>query len=166
MKRFNLIVFLLTFLTIPLFAQDIQNPEFEKAVKDILSFSVPTISCEELNANYEDYLLLDARSPVEFKVSHLKGAKWVGYEDFSIKSIKGIDPATKIVIYCSVGYRSEKIAERLQRLGYENVQNLYGSIFEWTNQGYPLYKGKKTTKKVHAVDADWAKWVEKGEKIF
>jgi rhodanese-related sulfurtransferase len=165
MKRF---VYLLTLLTLsfPLFAQDIQNPEFEQAVKDILSFSVPNISCEDLNADYDEYLILDARTAEEYKVSHLKGAKRVGYDDFSVKSLKGIDKSTKIVIYCSVGYRSEKIGERLMRMGYSNVLNLYGSIFEWNNQAYPLYKGKKKTTKIHAVDADWAKWVKQGEKVF
>ncbi len=50
-----------------------------------------------------------------------------------------IGEESKVVVYCSVGYRSEKIAEKLKAAGYKNVFNLYGGIFEWENQNLPVY---------------------------
>lgn len=66
----------------------------------------------------------------------------------------------KIVVYCSIGYRSEKIAERIQAMGYE-VSNLYGSIFEWVNQGNQIVDNTgKETKELHTYNRKWSKWVE------
>ena len=47
--------------------------------------------------------------------------------------VEDIARESTIVVYCSVGYRSEKIAEELDKLGFTNVSNLYGGIFEWIN---------------------------------
>ena len=51
-----------------------------------------------------------------------------------------------------IGVRSEQIGEQLKAMGYDNIKNLYGGIFEWTNQGYPVFKGNQQTLKVHAYD--------------
>jgi hypothetical protein len=63
-------------------------------------------------------------------------------------------------VYCSIGYRSEKIGEQLQKLGYKNVYNLYGSLFAWVNRGYEVVDiNNKSTYTVHGYDAKWAKWI-------
>ena len=54
----------------------------------------------------------------------------------------GIAKDAPIVTYCSVGYRSGKMAERLQAAGYTNVRNLEGSIFKWANEHRPLVRGE------------------------
>ena len=77
---------------------------------------------------------------------------------------KNIPKEKNIVIYCSIGYRSEKIGEKLLRLGYKNVYNLYGSIFEWANEKYPLVGSNgKTTDRVHGYNKSWSKWVTNEE---
>jgi len=69
-----------------------------------------------------------------------------------------------MVVYCSIGYRSEKIGEKLLRLGYKNVYNLYGSIFEWANEKYQLVGSNgKTTNRVHSYNKSWSKWVTNEE---
>jgi hypothetical protein len=65
-------------------------------------------------------------------------------------------------LYCSIGYRSEKIGEKLKDAGYTNVQNLFGSIFEWVNQELPVENSKdEIVKKVHTYNRLWGKWVDK-----
>ena len=49
-------------------------------------------------------------------------------------------------------YRSEKIGKKLKKLGFKNVVNLYGGIFEWVNSGYPVYDSKGETEKIHPYD--------------
>lgn len=67
----------------------------------------------------------------------------------------------KIVLYCSVGYRSEKIGEKLQKMGYTDVNNLFGSLFEWVNRGYKVVdKDGNETQKVHTYNKDWSQWVD------
>lgn len=111
-------------------------------------------------------VLLDSREPGEFAVSHIKGARCVGYDDFDMSALKDIPKDTEIVVYCSVGYRSEKIGEKLLEEGFTNVSNLYGGIFNWVNAGNPVVDGNGATPKVHAYNKKWGQWLEKGEKVY
>jgi rhodanese-related sulfurtransferase len=145
----------------------IRNPNFDETIKSYLDFSVPIISVDSLYKNYNNYILLDARAKSEYEVSHLPGAHYIGYKKPQLSVVKNLDTSKNIVLYCSIGYRSEVIAKKLQKKGY-NVINLYGSIFEWVNKGYPLQdENGLDTKTVHGYDKSWSKWVENKEyKIF
>jgi len=127
---------------------------------------VPLVSCEDAS-QMTDALFLDARAYEEFKISHIAKARWVGYEEFKLDKVKSIDRTQPIVIYCSVGVRSERIGKKLLAAGFTNVQNLYGSLFEWVNQDYPIVDMKgQPTQKVHAYSRTWGMWLNKGEKVF
>ena len=94
----------------------------------------------------------------------IHGIFGIGEEKFKEKGIKEIAKDAKIVTYCSVGYRSERIGEKLQKAGFTDVSNLKGSIFKWVNEGNALEdKDGNTTDKVHGFNKDWGKWV-KGDK--
>ena len=99
-------------------------------------------------------LLLDARTLEEYRVSHLLNAKPVS-NNLQDLIDGGIDLATPIVVYCSVGYRSAAIARRLQAIGYQNVFNLNGSIFQWVNENRSVYREGKEVNKVHPYDKFW-----------
>lgn len=114
----------------------------------------------------ETALFLDTREKEEFEVSHIKGAKWVGYETFSMESIQDIPRDQPIVVYCSIGARSQDIGKRLKSAGYKGVYNLYGGIFHWVNEDYPVYKNEEQTNEVHAFSRIWGVWLEKGKKIY
>lgn len=145
------------------------NPKFEKKIDGLLSKSVPTLSCERLQQkiNTPNMYLLDAREPEEYAVSHLDKAQWVGYNTFKPENVKDVPKDAIVVVYCSIGYRSEKIGEQLKKLGYTKVYNLYGGIFEWSNRAYPLVnQSEKETENVHPYDSDWGRWVERGNKTY
>jgi len=144
-----------------------QDAAFKKVLDDHIAQTVPVISVDSLNQHLAEFTVLDAREIEEFEVSHIKNASYVGYNNFSIKKISKEIPTNKpIVVYCSIGYRSEKIGEQLQKKGYK-VYNLYGGIFHWTNQGYEVVdSSKKTTKKVHGYDKNWGKWLTKSEVVY
>lgn len=164
--------FLLALLGFPLLmtAQDLTiNPKFEQKIESIISKKVPTISCDRLEQKLATpkLYILDAREQDEFEVSHLKDAIWVGYNRVEEEALTKVPKDATVVVYCSIGYRSGKIGERLQKQGYTKVYNLYGGIFEWSNKGYPMVdNSNKVTPKVHAYNKDWGKWVEKGEKVY
>jgi rhodanese-related sulfurtransferase len=100
-------------------------------------------------------VLLDTRPVEEFTVSHLQGAVRIDpdAEDFSMLDTLSSD--APIVTYCSVGYRSSGVAERLQAAGFTNVRNLEGSIFGWANEGRPVYRDGREVHEVHPFDAVW-----------
>lgn len=166
------IVFFIFLLSINSFSQK----NLQQLLKKYNTESVPYISVNELqkekpfdSAQGNSIIILDAREPKEFKVSHLKNAVCVGYDFFNLENtLKKLpkDKNTKIVVYCSLGIRSEDIAEKLQKEGYTNVFNLYGGIFEWKNQGNTIVNLQNNpTEKVHAFNKEWSKWLQKGEKI-
>jgi len=161
----RLLTFLLLLLPIAHHGQDTSvkpyctDKAFHKEVDGLLSHTVETIDVGLIKENPDAYLILDAREKEEFDVSHIPGAFWVGYNDFKITRV----PQDKrpVVIYCSVGYRSEKVGEIVKRHGHNKVYNLYGSIFEWANRGFPLCdKSDNSTQTVHTYNKAWSKWVD------
>lgn len=77
-------------------------------------------------------IILDARSEAEYAVSHLKNAERIDPNDPQLGVMKSKD--MPIVVYCSVGYRSARIAAWLEQAGFTHVYNLEGSIFQWANE--------------------------------
>ncbi|MEO5910537.1 MAG: rhodanese-like domain-containing protein [Pelobium sp.] len=148
-----------------LFAQ-IKNEDYKEMLDSIYAHSVPLITVDSLK-HLKNAYVLDTREKDEFEVSHLKNARNVGYIWFDMRKVYDIPKDATIVVYCSVGYRSEKIGEKLIKDGYHHVYNLYGSIFEWSNEGNPLYKsnGVQTTE-VHTYSKKWSKWLDKGTKVY
>ncbi len=141
------------------------DPEFDKLLEGMLSHKVPELAVDDLR-NTKGLLFLDAREAREFQVSHIPDALWVGYDDFTLARLQGVDKGQPIVVYCSVGYRSERVAEKLLNAGFRQVSNLYGGIFEWANQGCALTDEQGPTRAVHAYNQDWGKWLKTGEKIY
>ena len=137
----------------------VNSEEFDKKISKTINFSIPVMGVDELVEMQEDVILLDARPQSEFDVSHIKGAKRIGYKKIDEAALKGIDKDEQIVVYCSIGYRSEKVGEQLLDMGFTNVSNLYGSIFEWVNEGNTVVNNEgKVTPKVHTYNKKWSKW--------
>jgi len=130
---------------------------------------IPYMTVDMLVENNNTIAILDAREQNEYNVSHLKNAVFVGYNHFNLaKTTKQLtNKQQPIVVYCSLGIRSEDIAEKLKKAGYTDVFNLYGGIFEWKNKGFSVFNlQNKETQKVHAYSKNWGKWLLKGEKIY
>lgn len=139
-----------------------------KELERLNNRTVPYMSVQELQARPE-ILVLDAREPKEFNTSHIKNALFVGFNKFDIKTVtrKVSNKNTPIVVYCSIGVRSEKIGEKLLKLGYKNVYNLYGGIFEYKNaNGTVVNNQKKATDSVHTYNKRWSEYLLKGVKVY
>ncbi|MEM9545133.1 MAG: rhodanese-like domain-containing protein [Bacteroidota bacterium] len=141
------------------------NPEFDQLVDSYLDYSIPVISVGDAYESKDNYVFLDTRELEEYTTSHIAGAVHIGYDDFDLKQIKSSIPTdANVIVYCSIGYRSEKIGQILKDNGYLNVLNLYGSIFEWVNQHRPVYsKNGQLSSDIHTYNRKWSKWVENEE---
>ena len=84
------------------------------------------ITMEELkNLEKKGAILLDVRSPQEYKEGHLNGA--ISLPEYEIKeNVETILKNKKeiIIVYCSSGSRSKKAQKELIEMGYETVYNL------------------------------------------
>lgn len=147
--------------------QKVESKAYQVMLQGLLSHSVEEVTVPDVLALDSNTIFLDAREKVEFEVSHLKNAIWVGYDDFNLNRVKDLNKDATIVVYCSVGYRSEKVTEKLKDDGFENVSNLYGGIFEWKNENLPIVNTDgEVTDSIHAFDKTWGIWLRNGVKVY
>lgn len=144
----------------------VKSKSYHVLLKKLLKHDVPEISVEILSKIEHSVLLLDARELEEFNVSHLRNAKFVGYKNFDIYSLNDANKDQPILVYCSVGYRSEKITENLINVGFTNVQNLYGGIFEWKNKKLDVVDANGVTNNVHPYSKTWGLWLKNADKVY
>ena len=135
--------------------------------KSLQSSKVPKVNVEKVAKHKSAYIFLDAREKEEYNVSHIENAIYIGVEKFSPDSIKDIPKNANIVVYCSVGIRSDRIAKELISAGFKNAYNLFGGIFEWINEGYPVFNpGGYQTPYIHGYSKFWGAFVKSGYKIY
>lgn len=130
---------------------------------------VPYISVEDLyQKRQEDFLIFDTREKAEYNMSHLPNAIHIGYEKFDLESFeKKYSKNSKIVLYCSLGVRSERIGIQLQKAGFQSVKNLYGGIFQWGDFGFPLFNSSnEITERVHVYSSKWKKYLFKAKAVL
>ena len=152
-------------LALPGCAQHHEDSAAWKAVRTLIEKdvgAVPTVSTDTLVAwlDGRDPLLLDGRTAEEYAVSHLTGARHVDpdatAEELS-DALADVAEERPIVVYCSVGYRSAVLTQRLQEAGFEEVYNLEGSIFQWANEGRTVVRDGEPVRQVHPYDPTWAR---------
>eukprot|EP00163_Fabomonas_tropica_P023961 TRINITY_DN414_c0_g1_i1.p1 TRINITY_DN414_c0_g1~~TRINITY_DN414_c0_g1_i1.p1 ORF type:complete len:206 (+),score=44.88 TRINITY_DN414_c0_g1_i1:326-943(+) len=102
-------------------------------------------------------VLLDTRARDEYIVSRIPGA--VNAETIEeVLALPGINKDTRIICYCSVGYRSAKMTKQLRHAGFQRVYNYEGSIFEWAEQGGELENtDKQEVHHVHPFNVKWGR---------
>lgn len=162
MLKWTLVIGILVIALSAAYAIVAQSPKaFAQMTKVLLNHDVPEIHARE-EIDLAKFVILDTREREEYDVSHLKNAIWVGYKDFDISRVAHLPKQSPILLYCSIGYRSEKITKRMRAAGYSDVTNLVGGIFAWSNLDKPIYDSASLTHKVHPYDAIWGVWLKRG----
>ena len=88
-------------------------------------------------------IILDVRAPFAYTTSpfRIPGALYLSPDDLeSGTGSASIEPARTVVAYCTSQdeHESARVAQRLKRLGYQDVRVLKGGLGGWTNAGLPL----------------------------
>ena len=166
--RYVAVIIGLLICSLPLVAQQTDKERFDAQATSMYKQTVPLIYEAEVKAQGLDhFFILDTREKKEFEVSHIPGAQYAGYLKFQKSTVKNLPKDTPILVYCSIGVRSEHIGERLKKMGFDNVQNLYGGIFDWKNNGNEVVDTEgKATDNVHTYDKEWSQWLFKGTKVW
>jgi rhodanese-related sulfurtransferase len=166
MKKFGITMMV---VLMALFSKGQNKPGFFTMINTLTKGSVDTVSSESLKQliNEGEIVLLDAREKSEYDVSHLPNALWVGYDTFKIKSVQNLDREKPVVVYCSIGKRSEDIGMKLKEAGFTKVYNHYGGIFDWTNKGFKVVNNSnESVTCVHPYDTFWGIWVNNYERCY
>lgn len=108
-------------------------------------------------------VLVDVREADEQAVSTLPGCPSGAVQVLSrteFDAIKARHLRSRVVCYCTAGYRSGLYAKQLIEDGYSAV-NLAGGIVGWTQAGLPLAAGPPgsqggDTRRVHVYGREWA----------
>jgi rhodanese-related sulfurtransferase len=128
--------------------------------------SVPQLGTETLadwlQSARASVLLIDVRSTEEFEVSHLAGAVNLHTASRIVEEVRTQNPS-RTVLYCSVGFRSSRMAHILAKHGVIGAPlNLEGSIFQWANEGRSLFQRDVLVPRVHPYGRRWAGLLKKG----
>ena len=130
------------------------------------------------------HVVLDCRRKDEYEVSHLPNSKNLHFqtdEESLIDFLKGeiskqctsdsCNEELNVVCYCSLGYRSSILAQKVEnltrndpnlRLKNIKVWNLEGSIFKWANESRPLKDlNEKPTTSVHPFSYTFCMFLER-----
>jgi rhodanese-related sulfurtransferase len=116
-------------------------------------FKVTQIKANDLLKLIEskELILVDVRDQDESDVSIIKGAISKNEFESNRRNLKG----RKVVIYCTIGYRSSVYVEELAKQNVE-AANLEGGILSWLDVGGKVVDKKNTfTKNVHVYGKDW-----------
>jgi 3-mercaptopyruvate sulfurtransferase SseA len=108
----------------------------------------PTVSLQVLKEKFNKpgIILIDARSPQEFKEGHIPWAINIPYHEFSEKLpefMQQISFSQETIIYCG-GIEcsdAQDTASLLKAKGYKDVKVYKGGWKEWTQNNMPVEKG-------------------------
>ena len=75
-------------------------------------------------------VLVDVRTPEEFKAGHIPGAINIRNESIKAEPEELPDKNARILLYCRSGLRAEDAMTKLDELGYTDLSNM-GGILDW-----------------------------------
>lgn len=87
---------------------------------------------KDINQGIEEYhsvpnaVLLDVRTPQEYRDGHIPGSKNVALQTIEQAASVVKSKETPLYVYCYSGSRSGQAVNKLQRMGYTNVTNIGG----------------------------------------
>lgn len=84
--------------------------------------------------NEEEYILLDVRTWTEYDEGHIPGAICIPNENIKTQEPEELpNKEQRIYVYCRSGNRSKRAADKLSKLGYQNIIEI-GGILNWTGE--------------------------------
>ena len=96
----------------------------------------------EQNRGGQNFLVLDVRTPGEFRRGYIEGAVLMNYYDRDFRErFAALDRDLTILTYCHVGSRSSGVLDLADSLGFRRVFDLRGGIVAWVREGLPLTTG-------------------------
>ena len=86
----------------------------------------------DINQGVKEYravpqaILLDVRTPEEYRGGHVPGSRNLPLQQIEKITSVAEKKETPLFVYCQSGARSRQAVSLLQRMGYENVNNIGG----------------------------------------
>lgn len=93
-----------------------------------------------LQAN-TNIVVIDVRTPQEFKDGHIKGATNINFNDKEFaKKIAELDKDKTYIIHCASGGRSGRACSQIKTMDFKNVLHMNQGFSKWEESGKPVEK--------------------------
>ena len=88
---------------------------------------------------YDEFIVLDVRTSQERANGFLANSTHIDfYDEAFLDKLNLLDKTKPIYIYCMVGGRSLKAANKIVKAGFNEVYNLNGGFLKWSNNNLPI----------------------------
>ena len=85
------------------------------------------------------FILLDVRTPEEYKAGHIKGAVLMPVDTIE-QNLAKIPTDKQVYVYCHSGKRSARASKLLASKGFTRIENMPGGIEAWKDAGYEVVR--------------------------
>jgi rhodanese-related sulfurtransferase len=108
-------------------------------IKDITPHEA--YSLIQKNKNNRNFVILDVRTPAEFRDGHIEGAINIDYYAPTFKQeLNGLEKTKVYLLYCRTARRSRVALEMMKELGFREVYHMLGGIVRWQTEGLTTMK--------------------------
>lgn len=99
------------------------------------------VKAQEQLAVNKGVVVLDIRTPAEFKSGHIPGAVNIDFYNKNFEAdLSKLDKNAQYFVYCRTGNRSSSALKLMHKLGFTKVWHLYKGIVDWKGAGLPIEK--------------------------
>lgn len=124
------------------------------------AFAISTTEAAERLREKTPPILIDIREKGEYDVSHLANARFISFRSFEIATLADLTKDEPVILYCTIGYRSGKVAQTLSDAGYTSVHHVRGGILQWFNEGREVVRDGKPVNEIHPFSDEWKQFVK------
>ena len=103
--------------------------------------NVTVADAEKLIKADPKVVIIDVRTPEEFKAGHIPGAKNIDFngDDFE-KQIAALDKSKTYVVHCAAGGRSTQACKIIEQVKLPSVYHMNEGFKTWEKAGKPVEK--------------------------
>ncbi len=154
------------------FTSPVELPDFKPYVQglDLNKVKLTTVEPYDLKSLIDTrnrLFIIDTREQNEFDISHIKGSKRVGYNNFSVEKVWMLDRNTTIILSSTDETRVKHVGAYLKMMGFVDVRTISGNLIAWLNAGYTLVdKDGRISTNIFIKNRDDAKKLKRGKAIF
>ncbi|HIC30285.1 MAG TPA: rhodanese-like domain-containing protein [Flavobacteriaceae bacterium] len=104
---------------------------------------IKVVSQEEMQTyiNMDDVQLIDVRTPKEYNAGHIATAQNINFLSPTFEQdILKLDKNKPVLVYCQMGGRSAKCAEKMKALGFTKILDYKDGYSKWKSLELPIEK--------------------------
>ncbi len=106
-----------------------------------VEIKVNLLEAQLFDKGMKNQVLIDVRTPQEFKYGHIENARNINfYAKGWLSNYAGFDKSKPIYVYCKSGNRSSYVSRKLIQSGFTQVFELKNGVLKWKKSGFPLVK--------------------------